>query len=71
MKCSLLMPKDYSYRDTWKHRYSRAYNKAKRGNLTKKEMGPPLRFLDNIGKIDFEKKRKQNFGRKAKHHSQN
>jgi len=32
------MKKDYSYRDTWKHRYSRAYNKAKRGNLTKKEM---------------------------------
>jgi len=29
-------------------------------------MGPPLRFLDNIEKIDFEKKRKQNFGGKAK-----
>jgi len=29
-------------------------------------MGPPLRFLDNIEKIDFDKKRKRNFGRKAK-----
>jgi hypothetical protein len=32
------MTKDYSYRSTWKHYYSRAYNKAKRGNLSKKEM---------------------------------
>jgi hypothetical protein len=32
------MKKDYEYRSTWKHFYSRAYNKAKRGNLTKKEM---------------------------------
>ena len=32
------MTKDYSYRSKWKHFYSRAYNKAKRGNLTKKEM---------------------------------
>jgi hypothetical protein len=32
------MPKNYDYRSTWKHKFSRAYNKAKRGNLTKKEM---------------------------------
>ena len=32
------MTKDYSYRSTWKHDYSRAYNKAKRGGLTKKAM---------------------------------
>lgn len=32
------MTKDYSYRSTWEHYYSRAYNKAKRGNLTKAEM---------------------------------
>jgi hypothetical protein len=30
--------KDYSYRSTWEHYYSRAYNKARRGNLTKTEM---------------------------------
>jgi len=30
--------KDYSYRSTWKHDFSRAYNKAKRGGLTKEEM---------------------------------
>ena len=29
------MPKDYEYRSTWAHKYSRAYNKAKRGNLSK------------------------------------
>ena len=32
------MVKDYTYRSTWKHTFSRAYNKAKRGNMTKKEM---------------------------------
>lgn len=32
------MTKDYSYRSTWDHFYSRAYNKAKRGGLTKEEM---------------------------------
>jgi hypothetical protein len=32
------MSKDYSYRSTWEHAYSRAYNKAKRGDLTKPEM---------------------------------
>jgi len=30
--------KDYSYRSTWKHKFSRARNLAKRGGLTKKEM---------------------------------
>ena len=30
--------KDYSYRSTWKHKFSRARNKAKRGGLTKAEM---------------------------------
>ena len=30
--------KDYSYRSTWEHSYSRAYNKAKRNGLTKEEM---------------------------------
>mgnify|MGYP003385793134 CR=1 FL=1 len=29
--------KDYSYRSTWKHDFSRAYNKAKRGGLTKRK----------------------------------
>lgn len=32
------MVKDYEYRGTWKHKFSRAINKARRGNLTKKEM---------------------------------
>jgi hypothetical protein len=32
------MPKDYEYRGTWAHKYSRAYNKAKRGNLSKAQM---------------------------------
>jgi hypothetical protein len=32
------MPKDYTYRSKWKHKFSRAYNKAKRGGMTKKEM---------------------------------
>ena len=32
------MPKDYAYRSEWVHSFSRAYNKAKRGNITKKEM---------------------------------
>jgi len=32
------MSKDYTYRGTWKHKFSRAYNKAKRGGMTKKEM---------------------------------
>ena len=30
--------KDYSYRGTWKHKLSRARNKAQRGGLSKKEM---------------------------------
>jgi len=30
--------KRYAYRSTWKHTYSRAYNKAKRGGMTKKVM---------------------------------
>ncbi len=30
--------KDYSYRSTWEHYYSRAINRARRNNLTKKEM---------------------------------
>ena len=30
--------KDYSYRGTWKHKLSRARNKAKRGGLTKTAM---------------------------------
>jgi hypothetical protein len=32
------MLKDYSYRSTWEHAYSRAINKARRGNLTKDQM---------------------------------
>ena len=32
------MKKDYAYRSTWKHKLSRARNKAQRGGLTKKEM---------------------------------
>jgi len=32
------MAKDYEYRSTWTHKYSRAYNKAKRGNLSKEAM---------------------------------
>lgn len=32
------MPKNYSYRGTWEHAYSRAINKARRGGLTKEEM---------------------------------
>jgi hypothetical protein len=32
------MPKDYTYRGMYQHKFSRAYNKAKRGNMTKKEM---------------------------------
>jgi len=30
--------KDYAYRSTWKHTFSRARNLAQRGGLTKKEM---------------------------------
>lgn len=30
--------KDYAYRSTWKHKYSRARNLAHRGGLTKKAM---------------------------------
>ena len=30
--------KDYSYRSTWEHKFSRARNLAHRGGLTKKEM---------------------------------
>lgn len=32
------MVKDYSYRSTWEHYYSRAINKARRGGMTKEEM---------------------------------
>lgn len=32
------MTKDYAYRSTWKHKFSRARNLARRGGLTKKEM---------------------------------
>ena len=32
------MGKDYTYRGTWKHKFSRARNKAQRGGLSKKEM---------------------------------
>ena len=32
------MVKDYSYRSTWKHKFSRARNLARRGGLTKKEI---------------------------------
>jgi hypothetical protein len=32
------MSKDYSYRSTWEHAYSRAINKARRNDLTKEEM---------------------------------
>lgn len=32
------MPKDFSYRSTWEHAYSRAINRARRGGLTKEEM---------------------------------
>jgi hypothetical protein len=30
--------KDYSYRSTWEHAYSRAINKARRDGLTKEKM---------------------------------
>jgi hypothetical protein len=30
--------KDYAYRSTWEHTYSRSINKARRNNLTKAEM---------------------------------
>ncbi len=30
--------KDFTYRSSWNHAYSRAINKARRGGLTKKEM---------------------------------
>ncbi len=32
------MVKDYKYRSTWKHKFSRARNLAQRGGLTKKQM---------------------------------
>ena len=32
------MGKDYKYRSTWKHKFSRARNLARRGGLTKKKM---------------------------------
>jgi hypothetical protein len=32
------LKKDYAYRSTWKHKFSRARNLAQRGGLTKKEM---------------------------------
>lgn len=31
------MGKDYAYRGTWKHKFSRALNKARRGGMSKKE----------------------------------
>ena len=33
-----MQKKDYAYRSTWKHKFSRARNKAQRGGLSKKEM---------------------------------
>lgn len=36
--CNGTEKKDYAYRGTWKHKFSRAKNKAKRGGLTKKAM---------------------------------
>ena len=30
--------KDYAYRSTWEHAFSRGINKARRGNLSKEEM---------------------------------
>ena len=30
--------KDYAYRGTWKHKYSRARNKEQRGGLSKEDM---------------------------------
>ena len=32
------LKKDYAYRSTWKHKFSRARNLAQRCGLTKKEM---------------------------------
>lgn len=32
------MPKDYSYRSSWEHKFSRALNKERRGGLSKEEM---------------------------------
>lgn len=32
------MTKDYAYRSTWAHDFSRAYNKAKRGGMSKAVM---------------------------------
>ncbi len=32
------MSKNYEYRSTWKHMFSRAINKARRGNLSKEKM---------------------------------
>jgi hypothetical protein len=32
------MSKNYDYRSTWDHAFSRAINKARRGSLTKEEM---------------------------------
>ena len=43
------MPKkDYAYRGTWEHKFSRARNKAHRGGLSKKKM------LENME--DFQRK---------------
>ena len=33
-----MIRKDYTYRSTWKHKFSRARNLAHRGGLTKQEM---------------------------------
>lgn len=37
-KMTKIPKKDYAYRSTWKHKFSRARNLAQRGGLTKKEM---------------------------------
>jgi hypothetical protein len=37
-KMTKVATKDYAYRSTWKHKFSRARNLAQRGGLTKKEM---------------------------------
>ena len=39
--------KDYAYRSTWKHKFSRARNLAQRGGLTKKEMMEKYNEINN------------------------
>jgi len=43
------MSKDYTYRSTWEHKYSRSINKARRGNLTKEKM------LEKYGRFPMKK----------------